>query len=512
MERKERFELFKRKSLELHPRGNIDLSEFVYVNNRTPSWVIDHDLRPDGTEYGKFLQTPSNHLKGQEHPDKRADKISITKRSGWEEIIEKCKKAHPNENLEYPEQKYKNLHSKIKIIDHDLRPDGTEYGEYYQEINSHIKGCGHPDKGRDRLISKLRYTTEVFIEMSKKVHGNDNFDYSEVVYKDHRTKVKITCNKTDGKGKIHGAFWATPDNFLQGKGCPKCGNHLSHAENEILEMLKQHNVKCVHCYRGIIENLEIDIYCPDLKFGIEFNGLKWHTEKYGKSKDYHLKKTLLANEKGVKLIQIFEDEWINNKLLVLNKIKHILNLEKKEVIGARKCIIKRIATEEAKTFLEKNHIQGHHPSTLYYGAYYNGGIVGVLSLKKDKEGWELTRFATEINYSFPGLADKMLKHFINDFAPRMIKTFADRRWTVNNDDNLYTKLGFNLSEIERPDYRYVVGNERKHKFGFRKQILHKKYGVPMEWTEKQMCDSLGFYRIWDCGLFKYVWTSNINTM
>ena len=86
-----------------------------------------------------------------------------------------------------------------------------------------------------------------------------------------------------------------------------------------------------------------------------------------------------------------------------------------------------------------------------------------------------------------------------------VKSFADRRWTVDIDNNLYTKIGFKLDEIEKPDYRYVVGNERKHKFLFRKKMLNKKYGLPLTMTEKEMCNHLGFYRIWDCGLIKYVY-------
>lgn len=49
-----------------------------------------------------------------------------------------------------------------------------------------------------------------------------------------------------------------------------------------------------------------------------------------------------------------------------------------------------------------------------------------------------------------------------------------------------------------------------HKFGFRKQILHKKYGLPLSMTESEMTKQLGYYRIWDCGLFKYVWTNPDN--
>lgn len=29
--------------------------------------------------------------------------------------------------------------------------------------------------------------------------------------------------------------------------------------------------------------------------------------------------------------------------------------------------------------------------------------------------------------------------------------------------------------------------------------------MPLEWTEKQMTEHLGFYRIYDCGLYRYEW-------
>ena len=41
---------------------------------------------------------------------------------------------------------------------------------------------------------------------------------------------------------------------------------------------------------------------------------------------YHLNKTIKCNEKGYGLIHVFEDEYVNKKQLVLNKIKHILNI------------------------------------------------------------------------------------------------------------------------------------------------------------------------------------------
>ena len=93
-----------------------------------------------------------------------------------------------------------------------------------------------------------------------------------------------------------------------------------------------------------------------------------------------------------------------------------------------------------------------------------------------------------------------------------MKTFADRRWTVDKNDNLYTKLGFKLDGIEPPDYMYTDsgGKFRKHKFNFRKQVLNKKYGLPLTMTERVMCQQLGFYRVWNCGLFRYKWKKPVN--
>ena len=50
--------------------------------------------------------------------------------------------------------------------------------------------------------------------------------------------------------------------------------------------------------------------------------------------------------------------------------------------------------------------------------------------------------------------------------------------------------------------------ERFHKFGFRKQHLHKQYGLPLTMTEREMTKALGYVRIWDCGLVKYIYKLN----
>ena len=256
--------------------------------------------------------------------------------------------------------------------------------------------------------------------------------------------------------------------------------------------------------------MEIDIFIPELKIGIEYNGLRWHGEKFGKDRHYHLNKMNVANSNGIKLIQIFEDEYLNHKDIVINKLKHILHINDDNIlkIGARKCIVKEINKKNAETFLNKFHIQGYVNSKIHLGAFLEDKLIGVMSFTKIQNEWVLSRFATDYNYICSGIGGKLFSNFVNMYNPTTVKSFADRRWTIN-ENNLYTKLGFICDEILKPEYRYynhkLFGCNRMHKFGFRKQILHKKYGYPLTMTEYEMTKEMGCDRIWDCGLIKYVW-------
>lgn len=58
-------------------------------------------------------------------------------------------------------------------------------------------------------------TTEEFIAKAQKIHG-DLYDYSEVEYRNNRTKVKIRCVKHDH------IYLQKPNDHLNGRGCPLC--------------------------------------------------------------------------------------------------------------------------------------------------------------------------------------------------------------------------------------------------------------------------------------------------
>ena len=71
----------------------------------------------------------------------------------------------------------------------------------------------------------------------------------------------------------------------------------------------------------LIKPYELDICIPELKLALEFNGNYWHSDAPAL---YHLKKTQLCNEKGYRLIHIWENEWDDNKAEICSKLEKIL--------------------------------------------------------------------------------------------------------------------------------------------------------------------------------------------
>ena len=528
-----------------------DYSRMEYKGNHSKACIIC-------PQHGEFWQTPNNHLRGKGCPKCAREKIyDKSRRMTTEEFIAKAREIH-GDTYVYDEVDYTNNHTDICII-------CPTHGRFWQSPKSHLRGAGCPKCPKTKTREKQITETNNFIQKARKIHG-DEYIYDKVVYVSAKTPVTITCKihgdfqqtpdaHLAGKGCLtcsvrkklsteefvvnarlvhggdyiytktnyvnnrtpviitcpkHGVFQQTPGHHLRGCGCPHCVHHTSKDEmgiyNLVTNLINDENI--IKSDRNLLDGREIDILIPSHKLAIEYNGLYWHSENQGKDKNYHLRKTELAESKGYHLIQIFEDEWLEHKDIVTNKIRHFLGKDDgKPVVGARKCTIKKVSKADAEVFLNTYHIQGFVGSTTYYGAFYEDRLIGVMTFKQEKPNeWNLTRFATNINYRLPGLANKIFKQFIKDCNPVEVKTFLDRRWSHSNV-NVYDKMGFALEETLSPDYRYVVGGQRLHKFGFRKRILHKKYGLPLTMTEKKMTEQLGFYRIWDCGLYKYVWKS-----
>ena len=445
-------------------------------------------------KHGDFWMTPSSHLSGQKCPKCQGRGLNT------DEIINLCRSIH-GDKYDYSQVDFNKMHEKVPII-------CPKHGIFMQTMSKHIsKKQGCPKCAIEKRSDNRRSDYSELLNKANLVHNN-KYDYSKIQFNNINDKVEIICPK-------HGSFFQRLYDHIHGVGCPVCTHIKSNNEIELFNFIKNYFPNAISGDKTILNGKELDIYIPNKNIAIEYNGLRWHSESYGKDKNYHLNKLNLCLKSNIKLIQIFEDEFLNSKNIVLNKIKHILHIENKlpKIMG-RKCNIREIAYNDAIHFLNDFHIQKGVPSTLYLGAFYNDKLIGVMTFilrnKKD-EIWELNRFASDYNYICQGVGGKLLSYFIKEKNPSKIISFADRRWTIDDDNNLYKKLGFNLSEITKPDYRYILisnPKQRLHKFNFRKKILSKKYNLPLSMSESEMTKYLGYSKIWDCGLIKYEYINN----
>lgn len=491
--RKDTTESFIEKAKHVHG-DRYDYSKVNYVDSHTKVCIIC-------PEHGEFWQQPNCHLNGRgcKKCSIKTDVIRKSRKKLNKLDFESYYKEKFGNKFEYDLSNYKNTNSIIRIR-------CNKHGWFTQCANTHMKSkTGCPKCSYEKDVARKYSTTTDFIRKATEIHGN-KYDYSRTQYIDSETKVCITCPE-------HGNFWQSPANHLTGCGCRKCGElfySTSKQESELYEFIKD----CVTCNvirndKSILNGKELDIYIPDKKIAFEYDGLYWHSELKKPDVNYHIDKTEKCTEQGIRLIHIFEDEWAEKKDICKSRIKTILGCVETKIY-ARKCTISEISSKEKTEFLNRNHIQGDSKSAVNIGLYHNNKLVSVMTFSKPrrnlgnknrKDGqYELARFCNSLNTTVVGGASKLLDYFIKKYSPKEIISYADRRWS---DGGLYDKLGFSLDHMSKPSYFYIIGDKRKNRFEYRKDILVSKYGCGKDTTEHEFCKSNGWYRIYDCGTLVY---------
>jgi hypothetical protein len=208
---------FKLKSNKIH-NYKYDYSKSLYVNWKTPLIIICE-------KHGEFIKTPNNHLnhqgcgkcntenkkikideKNENNKKNKREKAEIKLKKTTEEFIKKSNYIH-SYKYDYLLVKYERSNLKVKII-------CRKHGIFEQTPHHHKNGNGCPQCSYEDQIGRLKMTTNMFISISKKKHG-EYYDYIKSSYNGHKSKIKIICKK-------HGEFLQNAKYHMNGGGCPKC--------------------------------------------------------------------------------------------------------------------------------------------------------------------------------------------------------------------------------------------------------------------------------------------------
>lgn len=288
-----------------------------------------------------------------------------------------------------------------------------------------------------------------------------------------------------------------------------CMSHISGKEQEILDYIRSiYGGDIVSHNKSILCGQELDIYIPDRKIAIEFNGNYWHSLK---DKNYHQNKTIQCSKQGIHLIHIFEYEWDNKD--TQNKLKNYIYsvLNNNNTIYARNTVIKEISKEIAEEFLNKYHLQGYTASTINIGCFNNENLTGVMTFGKphfnNKYQYELLRLCWLPTTTVIGGTEKLFTFFINKYNPQSIICYSDiSKFT----GNVYLRCGFKPIQpnpITKPSYVWVShhSNEVLKRYQTQKQKLISKGLGDINQTEDEIMILHDYYKIYDSGNIRLEW-------
>ena len=490
--------------------------------------------------HGVYEQVVYNHIKlSTGERTKGCPKCAIEQRAKATKIF------RLNSRPEYPEWFINELYletdkekakNKTLTYKEKLKFFCEDHGVYEQIVSDHIdyktgekkQGCpfcGRIKQAKTKIENnkKRRYFPEWFINDIAKEEDKQRALDKELIWSD---KIDFIC-------PIHGVYSQRVDAHIfirSGKpnqGCPSCGISISKEEKEIYEFVKCICPDTERRNRTVIKNLrsskflELDIYIPSKKIAIEYNGSYWHGENYKKDKKSHLEKYQLCEEKNIRLITVFDKDWIENK----GKVKGFLFnlLSNKIKIYGRKTEVKQIPFKEANDFYKKYHLKnGDSHFTVSYGLFYNGELVSAMSFSKPKFGnqkdieWDLSRYCVKFGCSVIGGAEKLFQSFLRDFSPSSIITYSDNDYFTGS---VYSKLGFSMVKFTDIPYYWaksntVFLNRQKCQVKILKEKYPELYNEAIENNvsnkEEYIMHKLGFYKVYRCGNKKWNWNNKVS--
>lgn len=427
-------------------------------------------------------------------------------------FVAAAKNTHTNKNYDYSRVVYINSKTKVEI-------GCPVHGYFLQQPDHHILGRGCPKCRYTTLKEKFIKPSDEFFMQASSVWGGV-FDYAETEYVGARKKINVRCVEHDAVIEQIAA------EHLKGLNpCPRCNHMKSAPEDAVAEFLSNFTT-VQQRNRKLIAPKELDIYLPAHNLAVEYCGMYWHShgdkDDERKNKRRHAEKHRLCAEQGIRLITLYETEWLERPQAVKRMLRNAIGKSRGRVM-ARKCEVGRPTPQEARAFYERYHPQGGAGSGEHYGLYWKDKLVACMrfSLGGNDRGagakqrqWTLSRYATRVTVS--GGAGRLFKAFLKDVDPPTVKSFSDNRWFSGA---MYSQLGFVLEEDVVPDYQVW-----SPKLGLRPKPHYQRRVLPKRLAEHGLADSfdpqtdprteaemtylMGARRIYDCGKRRWLWTKN----
>ena len=386
---------------------------------------------------------------------------------------------------------------KQKIKETNLERYGTEYGFQSDIVKQKIKetnivkyGCENPRKS-DKVLEKIK-------ETNLERYGTEYGFQSDIV----KQKIKETKFINATSKNIFANFnlliqYGSPNDIrtyfrmhFEGKTIYEVAEVVNLSHSRIGEIVKKYNLQEILNIRAgysqketilynlirklvrnkrilrnvkILNSFEVDIYIPSIKIGIEFNGNYWHSTDI-KAIDYHQKKSLLAEQKGIMLIHVYEYELDNNIEQLTSYFKNLFSIKKR--ISAHNCNIDELQQSDVLKLCSQWDIENNNNFNKCYCLKYNDDILQMMLFNNTV----MIGTYTKSGYIVLGGISKLVKSYSTRTGNTEI--YSTINFNKYSGDGLIA-AGFELDSISCPDVITVNDKYVIYGAGFKKFIWKK---------------------------------------
>ena len=367
-----------------------------------------------------------------------------------------------NLGVDYPMQS-KDVLDKSRVT--SLQKYGTEYPNQSEIVKSKIDASTLEHYGVNRAC-KLDEFKQKIVDTNRERYG-----------------VDYTCLLYSGKLK---------------------GNDSSY-NRDFAELLDSNNIKYEREFL-------LQKYSYDFKVGnilVEINPTATHNthfNPYGKNRidtNYHKNKSNLAKDSGYSVIHVFDWDDID---------KVVQLLRDRETVYARKCEVIFVNEVDANKYLDTYHLQGTCRGQKFrLGLYYDNKLVSLMTFGKSRFNenceHELLRYCS--HYNVVGGAEKLFKHFVDNYKPNSIVSYCD---TSKFSGKVYDMLGFKYVKTNSPRKHWYSWKEKRHitdglllSQGY-DRLFKENHGKGT--SNEELILARGYLPVYDCGQSTYIWRSD----
>ena len=360
------------------------------------------------------------------------------------------------------ENTFQSEEKKIKIKETNLKKHGVEYPSQSSKVRDKVKKTNLKNFGFEHVIQSSEIKEKIK-QTNLERYGVENYNQNNEVREEqskieseiflNEIKIKypnlIAVSSSSGKTffncdngyehifPINAALLQSRYNNINTKVCTICYppeyKYRSQSEVRIFELISFYYKDIIPNYNltiGKNKKLQLDIFIPSLKLGIEFNGMFWHSERYKKNNNYHLEKYEVFNKNGIELIYIWEDDWNHLNEIVMSNIYKRLKIDVIKNINDSSLSIPNI--DEVNEFLKNNHLDGKTENCNYISLTNNNEIVSICAFKTINNDIHIIRYVDIVNFN----VDNSFKIFIE---------YLKNNYKFNN---IFYKIDFSLYDTQ----------------------------------------------------------------